>query len=151
MDSGVDIMDRIARFLYPTYPPYNATLLIDPPTVTSLGSLPLPTSVPNFVQMCIPAFLASIALELIVAWMKHKRRQSSTTLTIKETPVIAANGSHPLKTSYYRVNDTINSISLGSISQLFGLIAAKWIAIVPYTYTWYNWRLFDWEESWTTW
>jgi hypothetical protein len=50
------LVDQVCRFIYPVYPPYllNATSTIDQHVDTSLGPLPLPGGVPNYIQMAIP-------------------------------------------------------------------------------------------------
>jgi len=156
-------VESIARFIYPTYPPYlNGTNTVDAVVPTALGELPVPgSSVPNYIQMAIPGFLISIAVEVLVGFAKQSRKRAreraATSLTgsaidqtaasKKDGPTISANGSHTLKTSFYRFNDTINSITLGTVGQLFQVVAYRGISLVPYTYIWYHWRLMDIEDA----
>jgi sterol desaturase/sphingolipid hydroxylase (fatty acid hydroxylase superfamily) len=63
----------------------------------------------DIIKLAIPFFFASIALEFVVLWMKGKLH-------------------------YYRIADTINCLSCGSISQITDIFAKIFLYFVGYQY-----------------
>ena len=77
----------------------------------------------NIILMAIPLFFSLIAIEMIINYFK---------------------GTH-----YYRLNDAINSLSMGFLSRVMGAM----YALVPfslYAYSYESYALFTWKDNWTT-
>lgn len=73
----------------------------------------------DMMEYSIPLFFAGILLDLLASYMSPKSRQKRS----------------------YRINDSINSISCGLMSQLIK-IHAKWIVLLPYTYVYRNFAIY---------
>jgi hypothetical protein len=86
-----------------------------------------PTIVPpyeNYITKAIPFFFVFILLELLVGYITKQK--------------------------LYRLNDTVNSLSMGILSTLVDSVAGVF-PILPYTYLHNNFAIIRLEESWTTW
>lgn len=77
----------------------------------------------NIILMAIPGFFILIAIEMLINYNK--------------------------KTDYYRLNDAINSLSIGMLSRVMGAMYAL-IPFSIYAYSYQSYALFTWEENWTT-
>jgi sterol desaturase/sphingolipid hydroxylase (fatty acid hydroxylase superfamily) len=78
----------------------------------------------NFILLAIPGFFILIAIELL--WDHFKG------------------------TDYYRLNDSINSLSIGILSRITGALYGL-LPLSLYAYTYESFALFTWEDSVTTW
>lgn len=117
---------RFAWLFFPFHPSrLNESQLQDPAADTFLGSLPMPTKavVPNYIGMAIPYFLLLVAIESVVVHLKQRRAKVNNV---------------QLNVAGYRLNDSINSLSLGTISQvsiltplLTDLSARSWCKASP--------------------
>ena len=71
---------------------------------------------PNFIENAIPFFFLLIIIEALYSCAR--------------------------KTPAYKVEEAVCSISLGVVQQSFGLLI-RYFALVPYTFIYNHWRLFD--------
>jgi alkylglycerol monooxygenase len=78
----------------------------------------------NFILLAIPGFFILIVFELL--WNHFKG------------------------TDYYRLNDAINSLSLGILSRITGALYAL-LPLSLYAYTYESFALFTWQDNITTW
>jgi sterol desaturase/sphingolipid hydroxylase (fatty acid hydroxylase superfamily) len=78
----------------------------------------------NFILLAIPGFFLLIVIELL--WNHFKG------------------------TDYYRLNDSINSLSLGILSRITGALYAL-LPLSLYAYTYESFALFTWQDNITTW
>jgi alkylglycerol monooxygenase len=78
----------------------------------------------NIILLAIPGFFLLITIELL--WNHFKG------------------------TDYYRLNDSINSLSLGILSRIMGALYAL-IPLSLYAYTYESFAMFTWEDNVTTW
>lgn len=86
-----------------------------------------PTIVPpqeNYITKAIPFFFVFILLELLVGIIMNQK--------------------------LYRLNDTVNSLSMGILSTLIDVVFGSF-PILPYTYLHNNYAIIRLEENWTTW
>ncbi len=77
--------------------------------------------VPNYIALAIPVFFVLIFIELI--FTRIMRRE------------------------HYRISDSINDLSMGTLQQVTGIFTRTTIFaayLLLYDYLWQNFRLFDW-------
>ena len=99
----------------------------------------------NYVDSFIPVFVASLALELIISLSKERRKR------LEGAPGRSAANETSLY-PYYRLNDTLNSMSLGSIQQMLHVgTFVKSLMIVPYVYVWEHYAIVRLPPTWATW
>ncbi len=90
----------------------------------------------DYVDSAIPFFVVSVVTELVVSKMREAKKRAAD-------PPIPGNGAN-LYSKYpsYRLNDTINSMSLGLLQQtVHSLSWAKPLLYAPYLYVWKNWAI----------
>lgn len=77
----------------------------------------------NIILMAVPGFFILIAIEMLINHLKG--------------------------TNYYRLNDAINSLSMGMLSRVTGAMYAL-IPFSLYAYSYQSYALFSWEDNWVT-
>jgi sterol desaturase/sphingolipid hydroxylase (fatty acid hydroxylase superfamily) len=77
----------------------------------------------NIILMAVPGFFILIAIEMLI--------------------------NHLRGTNYYRLNDAINSLSMGMLSRVTGAMYAL-IPFSLYAYSYQSYALFSWEDNWVT-
>lgn len=77
------------------------------------------------ISKTIPFLLLLVVIEIFVSWMLGKK-------------------------NYYRLNNSINSLSQGMAQTLFGQII-KSLSIFPYVYIYEKYAIVDLEETWVLW
>lgn len=129
----------------------NSTSSDDPLVSTPLGPLPLPPKsvVPNYVQHAIPWFLVLIAVEFVVAYLTGLRKRGKGASSAVKYSWQTLRGSTTDR-PFFRTNDSINSLSHGSVSQYVGAFTRS-LSIVPYTWLWVHCRAFDVPDTWPAW
>ncbi len=98
---------------------------------------------PNFIDKVVPLFVVSILVELIVLRAQVKRRA---------TKRAAAGQPAAEEVPAYRLNDSLNSMSLGMLQQMFHLaLFVRPLIYAPYVWVWENYALIRLPLTWWSW
>eukprot|EP01127_Copromyxa_protea_P016608 TRINITY_DN4958_c0_g1_i2.p1 TRINITY_DN4958_c0_g1~~TRINITY_DN4958_c0_g1_i2.p1 ORF type:complete len:499 (+),score=45.89 TRINITY_DN4958_c0_g1_i2:63-1559(+) len=96
-----------------------------------LEVLPLPEQtprIPKIIQRAVPGFFLSVGIEWLVVILKRK--------------------------DWYRINDAVNSITMGAFEQAFSQIFLSSFKVFPYLWVHHNFALITWGPepvSWSAW
>jgi len=112
-------------------------------------------SLPNWIDSCVPIFVGCIAVEMCIGWMKRRRRRQRLKRAAKQT-----NSTHQMGDGDgnaasnsdddgddetdpgYRLNDTLNSMSLGMLQQCLHVAwFIRALSYTPYIYIWEHYAL----------